>query len=775
MIRNCVLALAVLFAGVNAVSAQISKGGTPASLTYELSRSTVETRVLPSLDWERIANDDAADEKQGNYPKIARFIEAGVSLEATDAWTLLDNGDRVWRYALRSNGALALSVQFEDFYMPRGAELFIYSADGTHTIGAFGAHNNRAGGQFGTQLVVGDEVIVEYIEPAASAGKGRFTITGVFHAYRMVPEAEAANRDFGDSEACQVNVNCPAGNNWQDEKRGVVRILAIEGNQAGWCSGSLVNNTAEDCSPYILTALHCGVNASASNMNQWVFYFNFEAAGCTNPGSGNALDNQTMTGCVRRADSDDNGGDNGSDYLLVELNSNVPESYNAFYNGWRRNNSGSTTGASIHHPAGDIKKISTYSTALQSTTWGGPAGSHWLVFWSANVSGFGVTEGGSSGSPIFDNQGLIIGTLTGGSSFCSQTNAPDLYGKMSYHWGSNPGDDLSVWLDPIGSGVNSLAGADNPCGGNTGGCTANIPYPETDPCVQTVILDDTFCCDSEWDATCQEAYDACNENNNPCVSVIPYPFSDPCVQQVILDDDFCCETEWDDVCEEAYQECVDPSPVDCAPGTVSSPLAQDVCPGEFGVFNASGVIVPTGGGYALGFVPSGGSGGIAGGFTLTEVSLPVNIDAGLGGLLAGNGAPNMAGSWTVVGVVYSNPNDLEGSLCGVTSAGVVFDFLSANDPDCATSVTELSTANAVVLFPNPANETLFITSQGNLGKRTELAIVNTVGQTVYRTEFTANGEWNHSIQLSDFAAGVYFVRFTNEDGSSVHRFIRSER
>jgi hypothetical protein len=247
------------------------------------------------------------------------------------------------------------------------------------------------------------------------------------------------------------------------------------------------------------------------------------------------------------------------------------------------------------------------------------------------------------------------------------------------------------------------------------------------------------------------------------------------VQQVILDDEFCCDTEWDNVCEEAYQECVDPSPVDCAPGTVSSPLAQDVCPGEFGVFNASGVIVPTGGGYALGFVPSGGSGGIAGGFTLTEVSLPVNIDAGLGGLLAGNGAPNMAGSWTVVGVVYSNPNDLEGSLCGVTSAGVVFDFLSANDPDCTTSVTELSTANAVVLFPNPANETLFITSQGNFGKRTELAIVNTVGQTVYRTEFTATGEWNHSIQLSDFAAGVYFVRFTNEDGSSVHRFIRSER
>ena len=774
MIRNCMIALAFVCAGATAVTAQISKGGTPAAILHDLPNGEVETRVLPSMDWDRIALDDATDEKQGNYPKIARFIEAGIALQTTDAWTVLPNNDRVWRYALRSNGALALSVQFEDFFMPRGAELFIYSADGTHTIGAFGAHNNRAGGQFGTQLVVGDEVIVEYREPASAAGQGSFTISGVFHAYRMVPEAEASNRDFGDSDPCQVNVNCAAGNDWQDEKRGVVRIFVVEGNQGGWCSGSLVNNTAQDCSPYILTALHCGVNASASNMNQWVFYFNFEAAGCTNPGSGNALDNQTMTGCVRRADSGDNGGDSGSDYLLVELNSNVPEAYNAFYNGWRRNNSGSSSGASIHHPAGDIKKISTYSSALQSTTWGGPAGSHWLVTWSANVSGWGVTEGGSSGSPIFDNQGLIIGTLTGGSSFCAQQNAPDLYGKMSYHWGSNPGDDLSAWLDPTNSGVNSLAGADNPCGGSTG-CNANIPYPESDPCVQTVILDDSFCCENEWDATCQEAYDACNENQNPCVSTIPYPFSDPCVQTVILDDEYCCDTEWDDICQEAYDACNDPGPVDCAPGTVSSPLAQDVCPGEFGVFNVSNAIVPTGGGYALGFTPNGGSGGVAGGFSLTGVTLPVNIDATLDGLLAANGAPNLAGVWSVVGVAYTDANDIANSICGVTTAAVNFDFLSANDPDCATSVGELNTANSVLLFPNPANDVLFITSQGHQGKRTELTVVNTLGAVVYRTEFTANGEWNHSIQLSDIAAGVYFVRFTNEDGSSVHRFIRSER
>ena len=102
--------------------------------------------------------------------------------------------------------------------------------------------------------------------------------------------------------------------------------------------------------------------------------------------------------------------------------------------------------------------------------------SHWQVTWIQTLNGHGVTEGGSSGSPIFDNHGHIVGTLTGGNSNCGSQfeNLPDYYGKFSYSWDQNGTDSASVlkyWLDPDNTGMMVLNGqatsnedhqADNP-------------------------------------------------------------------------------------------------------------------------------------------------------------------------------------------------------------------------------------------------------------------------------------------------------------------------
>jgi hypothetical protein len=81
--------------------------------------------------------------------------------------------------------------------------------------------------------------------------------------------------------------------------------------------------------------------------------------------------------------------------------------------------------------------------------------------WAETENGWGVTEGGSSGSPIFDVYGRIIGTLTGGQASCTSTQAPDYYGKFSYHWDSNGIQDtqqLKPWLDPDNTGLTSMSG-----------------------------------------------------------------------------------------------------------------------------------------------------------------------------------------------------------------------------------------------------------------------------------------------------------------------------
>ena len=86
------------------------------------------------------------------------------------------------------------------------------------------------------------------------------------------------------------------GDDWQDEKKSACRISIKAGNSYGWCSGALINNTANDCTPYVLTADHCayGQNsyASAADHNQWVFYFNFEA--CTIVQSGSSPNSNTI-------------------------------------------------------------------------------------------------------------------------------------------------------------------------------------------------------------------------------------------------------------------------------------------------------------------------------------------------------------------------------------------------------------------------------------------------------------------------------------------------
>jgi PKD repeat protein len=190
------------------------------------------------------------------------------------------------------------------------------------------------------------------------------------------------------------------------------------------------------------------------------------------------LDDYFITGCVRKADSGDGGGDSGSDFLLVQLGSAANEAatitslksanFNAYWNGWNANTTATAGGVGIHHPAGDIKKISTFTGNTLSSGWNGNGlQSHWRLSWTSNSNGWGVTEGGSSGSPLFNNsQGYIVGTLTGGGSFCTAQSSPDYYGKLSYHWttnGTTTNRQLKPWLDPTNSGVLILAGSSNPC------------------------------------------------------------------------------------------------------------------------------------------------------------------------------------------------------------------------------------------------------------------------------------------------------------------------
>lgn len=267
------------------------------------------------------------------------------------------------------------------------------------------------------------------------------------------------NSDFGDAGNCQVNANCYDNNIDFSAQRSAVLIQWRNGNFVGFCTGSLVVNSNYDNTPYLLTAEHCALYdgfASSADFRDWVFFFNYESSGCESPSSGNGLNQQSLTGAEWVARSDDAGGETGSDFLLLKLNNQIPNAYNAFFAGWNRSGLAPINGRCYHHPQGDIKKVSAYYYSPSLGSFGdNQKNTHWLVSWSSTAYGHGTTEEGSSGASLLDENGLIRGVLTGGSSSCSNRSGVDYYGTMAYSWtnnGSAASNQLKPWLDPANTG-----------------------------------------------------------------------------------------------------------------------------------------------------------------------------------------------------------------------------------------------------------------------------------------------------------------------------------
>lgn len=457
----------IIFALNLGLNAQSQNGKTPESFKHNLDQAELDHVQINPPSMDLIRSEDLMDEKNGQMMKIARLLPVDLTVENSGTWTDLENGKSIWQLRLSSVGATACAIHFESFALPQGSELFVYSTDKKEVLGPYTSEDNNDGAQYAIGLLSGNDVILEYIAPMQKSITGEISIVypdlqifAYSYVYRGSELFGLKEKDtgFGASDACQVNANCPEGDNWRTQQKGIARIYAVDGMTAGYCSGTLINNTRGDQTTYFLTADHCGGEASTISLNQWIFRFNYESAGCT---TGSEPTYNSVTGCSRKARGPLNG---GSDFLLLQLNTTATNIKNigGVYNGWSRSTSASPSGVSIHHPSGDIKKISTYTSTLASSTYNGGTGNvgasnaHWRVYWAQTATNHGVTEGGSSGSPIFNNNGLVVGTLSGGLSYCDATNQPDLYGKMSYHWtsnGSDPSEQLEYWLDPDGTGA----------------------------------------------------------------------------------------------------------------------------------------------------------------------------------------------------------------------------------------------------------------------------------------------------------------------------------
>ncbi|MBT8260359.1 MAG: hypothetical protein KJN82_03530, partial [Bacteroidia bacterium] len=392
--------LLLLFIG-NSSWAQINDGGSPVKSfsETELNKTRIPVFNVPAINLEEIqAEDEIEDAKGMKAPRFGVLVPVEIGL--TDGvWNELPNGDRIWRLQIKAKDAKALNLYYDDFFMPEGATFHVYSTNRVQILGGFGAHNNKEHNMFVTSLIYGEELILEYFEPFTVRNQGRISISEVNHAYRMINNPyNAEPRGFGDStQACQVNVNCsPEGDGKTEQRDASARILVRVGASAGWCSGTVMNNVRQDCTPYFLTALHCaddgGSVADQTDFNQWIFYFNYQSFGCSNPAFESEVPLNTVIGADIRAHNGDPTISTGSDFLLVEFQNSIPESYNVFYAGWDRGAAATTGGYGIHHPAGDIKKISIFSQTTGTQGWNQAGVTHHTLSWDSTPNGSGDTE-----------------------------------------------------------------------------------------------------------------------------------------------------------------------------------------------------------------------------------------------------------------------------------------------------------------------------------------------------------------------------------------------
>lgn len=365
-------------------------------------------------------------------------------------WESGANGTAVWKMTITAEGSESLNIGFSQFMMPRSGQLTISSIDGQTKLRPFTAWDNERHGQLWTPPVNGQGLQLELRVAANERNQVRLQIGVVNYGYRQLQTMRE-----GRSGSCNIDVACNQEVSWNNPIRAVAAITV---NGRDTCTGFLVNNTAQDRRPLFMTAHHCGIGAS--NASSVVAIWNYHNSSCRQPNSpmsgqnGDGKREHFNSGATFRASHA------ASDFAIIEFDDALDPAHQLFLAGWDRSGAESPFTVGIHHPSVAEKRIS--FSQVPSTTTGylrnevPGAGTHVRVArWTQ-----GTTEPGSSGSPLFDSNGRVIGQLHGGGASCQRPNDSDWYGRLSVSWegGGTPATRLKDWLDPINSGAAFMDG-----------------------------------------------------------------------------------------------------------------------------------------------------------------------------------------------------------------------------------------------------------------------------------------------------------------------------
>ncbi|WP_294670721.1 T9SS type A sorting domain-containing protein [uncultured Fluviicola sp.] len=738
--------------------AQQGDGGLPKSGKVSHTLNQIPKKFFAEPDVPALKAEDEVTDKAGNAPWRFGFNNyTSLNMNNSGSWNTLPNGDRIWQLAVTCQNALTVNLTLDNVTLPEGNELYVYNPDKSFILGKFTAYHLYEG-TLGTELVPGSTAILEYYIPANNAGKpASLNINTVTHGYRTAGEFEA--KAFGTSGNCNMNVNCSDGAPWVDQRNGAVMLVS---GSNGFCSGSLINNTMEDGKPYVLTANHC-----YSTPTSWIFRFNWQAAGCSNPGSSPTF--SSLSGAVLRARR------TPSDFCLVEItgglvNNTVPTSYNPYFSGWDNTGAIPTSAVSIHHPDGDIKKISFDDDPLVISQGMGSseANSTWTLHWDRNTT----TEGGSSGSPLFDQNHRIIGQLWGGGASCSNLNSADYYGRLANSWnpaGSNSTNHLMTWLDPINIGATIVDGYDplvpprtlDAAMANPQDVTGTICSGTITPKVTLINLGTSVLTSATinygYDGSTPLVYNWTGSLNKYQSSVVTLPGTvlgtgNHSFKAVVSNPNTSAD-------QNALNDTITASFTTISGGNIVTLNLSLDCYGDEITWvlkdNAGVTTLYSGGPYSQTSPPNGSN--VSTQFCLDNACYKFTIMDDFGDGMTSSGCPN--GSYTI----EDQNNNV---LAELTAANANFGTTNTKS-FCVNGTNSLNEyTSSWKLYPNPTSEHLTI--EVTSGGLKTIDVLNATGQIIQTIQ---SDEDAITIPASTLAKGMYFIRLSSNEGTSQKSFI----
>lgn len=457
-IRNLFWAIGLLM--TLPLVAQVSHGGHPLPLSA-LRSATANAQLfetLPSFDLQAQLRIDSLEQTDlRNGFRFAYKFMTDYTPDNSGVRFMTAEGTKVWRLGIHSAGALSLNVLFSEYELPEGAQLFLYNADQSKVLGAFNHLNNSELGLLPVAPIEGDSLIIEYQEPATAAFRGRLCVGEVNHGYRSLRGLEPNDNTSSNSASPAVICYQDSDEQLEQLRRSVV-LLIIDGTTG--CTGVLLNNTAQDGRPYLLTASHC-LNKLFQLKNpdyeeiagKIVCFYQFESPFCGTLMRGTE-ELTTASAHYRAVDEE-------GDMALLELLETPPVYYQPYYAGWsiQAQSKGLFTG--LHHPNYTVKRFCLTDQVEPATFEISAIKFYDQAHWRVSQWQIGYTNGGSSGSPLFNARGEVIGALTGGNSSASNP-VNDYYYCLSASWEAKEEVEhqLSHWLNPQADGQQTCAGLD---------------------------------------------------------------------------------------------------------------------------------------------------------------------------------------------------------------------------------------------------------------------------------------------------------------------------